>query len=449
MATVDLQGIDIRVDADNGQILLYFAIIDTAASPPVLVNSGTATLRLFKVTQRPASGRFRIFNWSAGTFDDPADATGANYSTTATHHNAGTSVTQPSGIWVVPITSLDDFDVGAQYIATVNHSTIGEIDPRWFQFDGLPETTKPEEGAFAVTVNLKCGLAAAPEQLCIIRDNDERNFRAGGYTDSDGNFECQLDAGTYKVRFGPSLAYSFENPYTMVVTAAGTKAFTCTAKVQPLRGLTYGRMKGMLQSAFAEYRQTTAGPKYITEWMIEDWVRQGHYRLDARMRWTRAQEDKTTTAETASYEYTVGDLQEITEVHYITSAGEVTLLTRNDPSDRLKWLESGVSGTPTHWCAWDGAIWLTPTPNTTGDTIRLFGVGLPAPLDSDSDIPDLPAQFHDVIVNYAMAMAWRHVGKPDLEEAVLQAVERRMNEARWEPLNERGDSRDMPRTTML
>jgi len=120
-----------------------------------------------------------------------------------------------------------------------------------------------------------------------------------------------------------------------------------------------------------------------------------------------------------------------------------------DPDDRLEWLEWGRTGTPSRWTVWNGEVWLMPTPDTTGETIRLYGVGLPEPLDSNSDIPSIPPQYHDLIVNYAMAQAWRHVGKPELEQAVLVKAERTMEEARREPLTDRGDALDVARKDVL
>ena len=445
--SVWLEGIDIKV-AEAGILELFVQIVDPDLSPPAIINTGTATLRLFEVCPQ-SSGRAKVFNWTTNAFDDPDDATVAAYSTAMSVLQAGSAVTQDSGLWHKAIADVSGFTEGNQYVMRVTHDTMGEEDARWFQYGGIPKTTQPFEGAVAVTINLKCGLAAAPDQLCIVRTSDELNFRAGGYTDSFGNFECQLDPGGYKVRFGPSSSYSYSNPYTLTVQVQGIYLFTCTAKVQPLRGLTFGKMKGMLYSAFAEYMQTTAGPHFITNDTIEDWIRQGHYRVDGQMRWTRATEDISSTEDVGTYAYSFGDLIELVQVEYITADGTHKRLERVDPDDRLEWLEWGRTGTPSHWTVWNGEVWLMPTPDTTGETIRLYGVGLPEPLDSNSDIPSIPPQYHDLIVNYAMAQAWRHVGKPELEQAVLVKAERTMEEARREPLTDRGDALDVARKDVL
>ncbi len=68
-----------------------------------------------------------------------------------------------------------------------------------------------------------------------------------------------------------------------------------------------------------------------------------------------------------------------------------------------------------------------PTPNATesvsGKKIHIGYVYQPAILVNDSDVPDLPIIYHDLISRYAISLAWSSkLGKPELGAAILQEV---------------------------
>lgn len=68
-----------------------------------------------------------------------------------------------------------------------------------------------------------------------------------------------------------------------------------------------------------------------------------------------------------------------------------------------------------------------PTPSAiesvSGKKIHIGYVYQPAILVSDSDIPDLPIVYHDLISRYAISLAWSSkLGKPELGAAILQEV---------------------------
>ncbi len=69
---------------------------------------------------------------------------------------------------------------------------------------------------------------------CVVRNNAETAVVAREVTDADGQIEIQLDDGSYQVRYGPSAAYSFSNPYALTVSGNTTATFTCVALTVPV-----------------------------------------------------------------------------------------------------------------------------------------------------------------------------------------------------------------------
>lgn len=63
------------------------------------------------------------------------------------------------------------------------------------------------------------------------------------------------------------------------------------------------------------------------------------------------------------------------------------------------------SGTPLFYMVYANSFTLYPTPQASGDTIRIFYSKLPTTVTSDSDALTLPIQYHEAIVMYCLQQA--------------------------------------------
>lgn len=64
-------------------------------------------------------------------------------------------------------------------------------------------------------------------------------------------------------------------------------------------------------------------------------------------------------------------------------------------------------GTPTHYWVYAGLITLFPAPSTSGSNdIQLHYTRQPTDVTSTGDTPELPAEYHNRIVEYCLAQAW-------------------------------------------
>ncbi len=89
-------------------------------------------------------------------------------------------------------------------------------------------------GGNPVTLTLEDGSGnAVPNIVCICRNAAEDAVLARATTDANGQVEFQLDDGSYKVRYGPSGAHTFSNPYTLTVSGTTAATHTCAALTIP------------------------------------------------------------------------------------------------------------------------------------------------------------------------------------------------------------------------
>lgn len=69
--------------------------------------------------------------------------------------------------------------------------------------------------------------------------------------------------------------------------------------------------------------------------------------------------------------------------------------------------DTSQTGTPTHFWAWSQRITLYPTPDSAiTDGLQIFYSRHPSTVAVATDIPELPAQYHNRIVEYCLKMAY-------------------------------------------
>jgi len=311
----------------------------------------------------------------------------------------------------------DDVETGwyAARVTVPAEATIGEIIG--LRFYGACDSQTPasedhiivrnheyEESASGeneVTINLTCDDVGVINERIIVR-NGEGTILAAGYTDSEpaGEFICQLDDGTYYVRYGPTSSYEYSNDYTLVVSGETEEDYTCTGLVFPECGLTLAQMKSQVITALLDVY-----PDRMTDSLVEKWVEQGALTLDAALKWTRDIAEITTVAETAEYALESSSRNIVAVVY-----DDDGVLEHQEFGEHLSRIDGGgASGTPAYWSIWGGYIYLYPVPSASDITVSAYILKAPAPLAGDDVKPALPCELHTLIVDYAMFRAYTHL----------------------------------------
>lgn len=76
------------------------------------------------------------------------------------------------------------------------------------------------------------------------------------------------------------------------------------------------------------------------------------------------------------------------------------------------------SGEPTLWLILGASIRLYPTPNATGDVLKLRYWQYPAAM-ADGDTPTLPTTMHHLLITYAVAKCYRREGDIAMHDAFM------------------------------
>jgi hypothetical protein len=330
---------------------------------------------------------------------------------------------------------------GTWYYRVTCAGTINFVQPV------LIASTTTGQGAHTVDLTVQStGAHAVAYCPVTVRNSGENTAIAHGMTDPDGLVSFQLDAGTYKLRFGPRPGYDFTNvtdgtttglPFTLVVAAAVTKTLTCAAHAQQFEGFTFGDMKRMVgRTLRREYGKT------IDEEDLVSWVRAGNSAVNSVIRWCRylyaavsvdGQANYTLYApckEIDAVTYEGKPLEEITHREYLDFLGR-------DSDDALA--SAQAEATPEQWSRWGDTIYLYPTPDTSADAIQVWMMVAPPLLEEDDDVPEYPAEYHRAIVDYALSVGCRDCGMDDRAVMYLKAFQVQMQTAP-QPALDQGNS---------
>lgn len=413
MSSVENRGILVK-KADDGSMRFVCPLVDYSSDPPVRVSTGTANLYLFH--QRPGSTQWHILNWATLTFENPTDATTADYYRALTHRTVGTGTPLATGLWELRVTDAGYFtalEIGHQYYWLVVHNTMGPFYG-YFQYDGMPrDGFTYETGAYTQTCVLTLAdlITACPQVVAQVF-NLTGTLQFSGRTDEEGKCYPQLDAGSYKLYFGPDSRYSLDTPFDLVVTTDGeVHTFTCTETVYPTQGMTFAELKAHVRYALAELN-AAAGYRELDEDLLETWVRQAHYIVDASLEWTKQRVSMDAVASQRYYtlDAAVRDIRALaydgTELMRLTVQEDIA---RHELDD--------TTGTPNRWAWWGEYLSLYPTPSASATgAIVLWALKTPPALVEETERPTVPPQAHPLIVQYALMMAYQHLG--DVERAV-------------------------------
>lgn len=373
--------------------------------------------------------------------DFKTEITGTAYgSVTAAYRKAGsddwTTLAVTAANWDEQ--SLGDYDL--QIPATAFTSTglwayrVTVADCLSFVEDVLITEDTVGQGVYTVQLTLEAtGGVKVPYCPITVRNSGETAVIAHGVTDPDGIAEFQLDAATYKLRFGPRPGYNHTNitdgeytglPLPLVITADTTKTLTTAAHSQYYEGFTYGEMKRAVGRVLRrEYGKT------IDEDDLGDWVKVGNSAVNGILRWSRYQYETVSVDGQANYTL-YQPCKEIEAVTYddesATGTAPQPLISVTHPEYLRLLAEDSTEGTPSRYSRFGDTIYLWPTPDTSDDDIDVWMLTAPPLLEEDDDVPEYPAEYHRAIVDYALSVAFRDVGMDERSLVYLKTFQAQM-----------------------
>jgi len=254
-------------------------------------------------------------------------------------------------------------------------------------------------------------------------------------------YQWALDPGTYPYtsqnpsRYVPSTVGVVTVDATGVVTdpPGGIIVVDLAAAGAPGRGMNFGELIGQVLSCMWEWGTSNQSGHFIDRALVEQWVQQAIYRLDADLLWTQLRLQLDSVISQRRYDLIPGILR----IQYVTyAAAEMHPLTTAEEIARAEL--NTTTGTPTHYAWYGQELALYPTPAAADDEIEVWALQTPEDLVADADYPTLPAHTHALIVDYALYQAFRHVGDIERAKACLATYEAAMQNDKSNYLNSRG-----------
>lgn len=428
-------GIDIKRD-QAGNLIIPCLLLDSDGAK---VTSGTTTVRLFEIQ---ADGTLHTFDFNDATFKSTACTT----PTAAATHRTGDNATYNTGIWTIVLSYAQqaDFLEGYHYIVEfANTGASPPAVPRWFQWGGgegdaasdAELTAAHGAGSWLQTVCQAAGSGLYTIDVTLVDQDDdpaawqffqvrdaatETNTAAIGYTDINGAAAINLDAGSYKVRFGGMFGsvagnvghYAFSNPYDLTVTASGAEEFECRALSITTGGMTRAEMVGLLE-IFVRENFGDSALKVFGLVLMQRLINLGHQEVGQKLRWRR--ETSTIDMIADTYEYDVALTSRLWErvEYYDDSSDAVRVL---EPIAVDRWIEyrekaKSASGCPTYYCREGAVVRLHPTPDDSDDYVTVHGVLDISDLTDDDETPEYPPHLHMHCVSLAISYAYKLMGE--------------------------------------
>lgn len=172
----------------------------------------------------------------------------------------------------------------------------------------------------------------------------------------------------------------------------------------------------------------------ITTTMIHNWLNEAQNEIARKTECLKEHAQTNGVAEDGTYDLP-DDFIRIEDLTWDgvslveTERSHIKTLNRHHDADP-------VVGLPRMFYTWGRTIGLFPSPDTSGTgNLDIWYVKLPASLDDDTDVPEIPAYMHTDMIRYAVARAkevdedWDAAGKldADLEVRLIQSKDDAQN----------------------
>lgn len=183
---------------------------------------------------------------------------------------------------------------------------------------------------------------------------------------------------------------------------------------QPALALTVLQIKNRVKRTFGD----TANVQVLDSDII-DWINASMRDLIQLNQLGRVKATTASVAKQSDYTLPVG-ITGLLGVKYkgeklqflSTAEADQVILDRDDPT-------SYPSGTPYYYWVYNDTLTLYPAPDTSNATyITLYYTIFPGIVAADSDVPGVPAEYHNRIIDYCLAQAYELNG--DLQAAQIK-----------------------------
>lgn len=146
----------------------------------------------------------------------------------------------------------------------------------------------------------------------------------------------------------------------------------------------------------------TSGPTDPTNPILIE-LNAAYRQVNGAQRWPWLEKSMTLSATIANQQAyllnTISDFRQLDAVRLTDNLGNKFDLTNMEPQQfKAATFEGTLTGRPTLWTQYSGAVQLYPIPDGTEYSIIIDYIFNPPDLAADADIPVLPAVYHDVLV---------------------------------------------------
>ncbi len=144
----------------------------------------------------------------------------------------------------------------------------------------------------------------------------------------------------------------------------------------------------------------------ITDTDIYRWINQGQTEIARKGEVNRSTATTVSVVGQAEYTFSSTNIFKLLSITYkdrpleymsFEQAQESILSYPNIPND---------NGEPTNWYEFDTSLFLYPTPNVAGDTIKIYIVLAPVAVTTSTDVLSIPDTHYNALVQYVLQQAY-------------------------------------------
>lgn len=300
------------------------------------------------------------------------------------------------------------------------------------------------DGASAAAHVRECGAAASAAPVLSPTPSllSEGTYPAGLYEVAVEATEANGFALNTTYAVFCTLAIDSQNPVGMLgqFTVQSSYTYEAVDAAGPAGGLDFHNMLSEMQLAVRHH--WPEHPNLFTDAILKMWINAAFQEVDRKLRWTRCTYQFDTVDGQDQYEIP-SRVREWLMVRYNDDDTQTQLHPMSLDEWASEWGNATTTATPTHYIHHGDKLHLYPTPNTTGDTVTMFGVIEPTNLEADADKPGFPAHMHRYVVKLAMAEAYSFMGEESQAMTVEGFVNKQVMEERRDRATERGGKRGM------
>jgi len=169
--------------------------------------------------------------------------------------------------------------------------------------------------------------------------------------------------------------------------------------------MTFGQMRSLVSAALQEFRQAGNVVRPVLDEHIALWVNQGYIRLCADL---LVPQSKVIVEGVVGQRHYTLESNILQVVWAMWEGRELTRILSVEEVARQDSTET-ITGTPEYW-AWTGRILSIFPAAAENGNLELWCILTPNELEDNTETPQVAAHLHELIVDFAMYQAMRHIG---------------------------------------